>query len=561
MITIKARGSASSTAKLIFICLLLAGCGKQGSPPAKSSAAPPATPAARQNAAPAPPTAGTIPGSQQGETAESFFDPKNYPDAVQGTFVDPQKLTASERQYGIAPKRDARVTYQDGVILMEHGDQAIREAKTDGMTFSFDAKAEHVDEFQEGKIVFATGRVVGRVGQVTRNGDTVLVKLAPVTLTEVIKQGTFMINSSFSAKDLLIYTAPDFPNTNDMTPKQQSRNLDGEYGEPRFIRAGLIQTQAGLPSGLGKNLSTVVPPKPPTLPAPDLNLDKGLTVRPAIGSDGGIGISFKYVKNGVIFDAYGQMVLPAPHINFVLQINSSGVQAFGIEITGSVGLRMSIEAMSDVERFINVNSTTAAPIDLTLPCPIAGVPLALSFKTSFNLHTKFAAKTSTLTSSGSWTLDGTLFAGYRGGKQSHDTPKVRNTSSLAGNVSGVSLGINTIGGAVNVRPMVGIGGFGFMTGVFMGVTFTADIVKQASQAMVDCHGASGSGSIDSGVGYQLPGPIVDFVNTILSLFTKYRMDKDGLLIPGYKGTLFQINEDIPTGCAGFSGGAAPPAKT
>jgi hypothetical protein len=315
-----------------------------------------------------------------------------------------------------------------------------------------------------------------------------------------------------------------------------------------------------LPSGLGKNLSTIVPPKPPTLPAPDLNLDKGLAVRPAIGSDGGVGISFTYIKNGVIFDAYGQMVLPAPHINFVLQINSSGVQAFGIEITGSVGLRMSITAMSDVERFINVNSTTATPIDITLPCPIAGVPLALSFKTSFNLHTKFAAKTSTLTSSGSWSLDGTLFAGYRSGKPSHDTPKVRNTSSLAGNVSGVSLGINTIGGAVNVRPMVGLGGFGFMTGVFMGVTFTADIVKQASQVQVDCHGASGSASIDSGVGYQLPGPIVDFVNAVLSLFTKYRMDKDGVLIPGYKGTLFQINEDIPTGCAGLSGGAAP-AKT
>jgi hypothetical protein len=92
-----------------------------------------------------------------------FFNPKNYPDAVQGTFIDPQKLTASERKYGIAPKRDPRVTYQDGVILMERGDEAIREAKTDGMTFSFDAKAEHVGELAEGKIVFATGRVV--VGQ------------------------------------------------------------------------------------------------------------------------------------------------------------------------------------------------------------------------------------------------------------------------------------------------------------------------------------------------------------------------------------------------------------
>jgi hypothetical protein len=138
---------------------------------------------------------------------------------------------------------------------------------------------------------------------------------------------------------------------------------------------------------------------------------------------------------------------------------------------------------------------------------------------------------------------------------------VRNTSSLAGNVSGASLGINTIGGAVNVRPMIGLGGFGFTTGVFMGVTFTADVVKQASEAMIDCHGASGSATVDSGVGYQLPGPFVDFINNILSLFTKYRMDKEGTLVKGWGGALFKINEDIPKGCAGFTGGAPSAAKT
>jgi hypothetical protein len=86
-------------------------------------------------------------------------------------------------------------------------------------------------------------------------------------------------------------------------------------------------------------------------------------------------------------------------------------------------------------------------------------------------------------------------------------------------------------------------------------------VKQASEAMIDCHGASGSATVDSGVGYQLPGPFVDFVNTILKLFTKYRMDKEKTLIEGWGGTLFKINEDIPAHCAGFADDAAPAAKT
>lgn len=545
--------------KLILACALLVACSKPSPPPSHSATAAP-VPAAQRTHAPAASEAGTIPGSQEGETAQSFFDPKNYPDAVQGTFIDPKTLTASERKYGIAPKPDSRVTYQDGIVLMEHGDQAIREAKTDGMTFIFDATAEHVGEFEEGKIIFATGRVVGRVGQLIRSGDTVTVKLAPVTLTEVVKKGTFMIDSTFSAKNLLIYSAPDFPNTIDVAAKQQSDNLDRKLSEPSYLRAGFMQTGVTLPSELGKDLSTREPPKPPMLPAPPVTLSAGLSVVPAIGSDGGIGINFSYAKNGVIFNAYGQMVLPSPRVRFLLQIDSSGIKTFGIEISGSIGLRMSIQAFSDVERFINVNSTTAAPIDFSLPCPIAGLPLALSFRTSFNLHTKFSAKTSTLTSSGSWTMDGTLFAGYKGGKESHEKPPVRNTSSLAGNVSGVSVGINTIGGGVNVRPMIGLGGFGFMTGVYMGVTFTAEVFKQASEAH-DCHGANGSATIDSGVGYKLPTAVVALVNNVLSLFTKYRMDQEGTLIQGWGGKLFDINEDIPAGCADLSGGTAPATTT
>jgi len=546
--------------RLILATLLLAACGKQ-SPPASNPAGIPPIPVPETRTPPAI-EAGMIPGSKDGESAESFFDPKNYPDAVQGSIVDPEKLSATERKYGMAPKRDARVTYQEGIILMERGDEAIREAKSDGMTFSFDAKAEHVGEFEEGKIIFATGRIVGRVGQLTRDGDTVTVKLAPVKITEIIKKGTFMMNSTFSAKDLIIYTAPDFPSNFDLKDnQQQSDNLDPQSREPLYLRTGFIQTVAQLPSGLGKDLSTRIPQPPPTLPAPELTLSSGLKVVPAIGSDGGIGLNFSYIKNGIVFNAYGQMVIPSPTIHFLLVIGSSGIETFGIEISGAISLRMSIVATSDVARFINVNSTTVAPFDLSLPCPIAGVPLALSFQTAFNLHTTFAAKTSTLTSSGSWGMNGTLFAGYKSGKQSHETPPAKATSSLAENVSGASVGINTVGGGIKVTPMVGIGGFGFMTGVFLGVTFTGDVVKQASEAMVDCHGASGSATVASGVGYQLPGPFVDFINTVLSLFTKYRMDKSGELIKGWGGELFKINEDIPTGCAGLSGGAAAPAKT
>jgi hypothetical protein len=210
---------------------------------------------------------------------------------------------------------------------------------------------------------------------------------------------------------------------------------------------------------------------------------------------------------------------------------------------------MSVEATSNVDRYINVDSTTVTPIDITLPCPLAGVPLALNFSTSFTLHTKFAAKSSVLTSSGSWNLDGTLFVGKKGGKDSSTIPAVKNTSSLAANVSGVSVGINTIGGGVKIRPMIGLGAFGFMTGVFMGVTFSAEVGKQASEARMDCHVANGSATIDSGVGYKVPAAFAKLINGVLSIFTKYRMDVQGTLIQGWGGPLFDRYENIPEGCS------------
>ncbi len=538
---------------VLLAFILLTACGNHA-PPTPAGADAPSS-ASREARAPASTSGKVIPGSKSGESADSFFDPGKYPDAAQGSIVDPRTLTATERKYGMAPKRDARVTYQEGVILMEHGDQAIREAMTDGMTFTFDARAEHVAEFAEGKIIFATGRVVGRVGQLNRDGDTVTVKLAPVQITEIVKKGTFMMHSDFNPKDLIIYMAPDFPNTIDNAAKQQPASFSPEPSEPQYARAGFIKTQ--LPSQLGKNLITTRPWMPDTSNMPTLSLPAGgLAVVPAIGSDGGIGINFSYVKNGIIFNAYGQMVMPAPHVDFLLDIDSSGVKTFGMRITGSVTLRTAIEATSDINQFINVNATTATPMDFSLPCPIAGLPLALSFSTTFNLHTNFAAKTSTLTSSGAWKLNGTLFAGYQNGEKAWDVPPSQENSPLIGNISGVSLGINRIGVAVRIAPMIGLGGFGFMTGVYLGVSMHADVAKSGTETF-DCHIASGGANVDSGVGYRLPAVLVDLVNKILKLF-KYQIENNGTLIKGWGGPLFTINQDVPPTCGGFP---APGAAT
>jgi len=52
--------------------------------------------------------------------------------------VNIKKMTPSQIQFGIAPKRTREVEYVDDVIIMEEGDKAIRSMGGNGMSWTFD---------------------------------------------------------------------------------------------------------------------------------------------------------------------------------------------------------------------------------------------------------------------------------------------------------------------------------------------------------------------------------------------------------------------------------------
>jgi hypothetical protein len=65
--------------------------------------------------------------------------------------------------------------------------------------------------------------------------------------------------------------------------------------------------------------------------------------------------------------------------------------------------------------------------------------------------------------------------------------------------------------------------------------------------------------IDSGVGYSLPGFVIDVLNKLLSVFTSYQIDKAGTLLKGPSYRLFHGNTQTPGYCAtpkGSAGGSS-----
>jgi hypothetical protein len=69
-----------------------------------------------------------------------------------------------------------------------------------------------------------------------------------------------------------------------------------------------------------------------------------------------------------------------------------------------------------------------------------------------------------------------------------------------------------------------------------------DIALACKQATIEVY-------LDSGVGYSLPGFVVDVINKLLSLFTKYQIDRVGTLLKGPSKDLFHGITQIPAACA------------
>ena len=178
---------------------------------------------------------------------QDIFGPQAVPGAVVLKPVDVRSLSASELKFGIAPRLSSTVEYQPGVIVMEQGDKAIRSISSNGLQWQFDANAPHVSEFQEGKIVFATGRAVGRIVALKREGDSVTAILAPIQLTDVIKNGKFTMDQPISADNMISYVAPDFPQEPDAPPEQKksSRSKDSGVLVPRVERAMVVSRVQG----------------------------------------------------------------------------------------------------------------------------------------------------------------------------------------------------------------------------------------------------------------------------------------------------------------------------
>jgi hypothetical protein len=561
----------------------------------------------------------TAPHSTKIDTSylpKDVFGPEAVPGATVLKPVDLRSLSESEMKYGIAPRRSSAVEYQPGVIVMEHGDKAIRSIAGNGMEWQFDANAEHVNEFQVGKIVFATGRAVGRIISLKREGDSVKAILGPIQITDVIKNGKFKMDSPISADNVISYVAPDYPQEAESHPQDKTTSYQFGGG-PRVERAVVVSRIRGdiwTPMSVAETYSdgrrvafqkvrdrwttshlavarmdaslqvnpfrhmqraafqqqlpgvpgmqTPQFPQVPFTPQPPANtagtpptVDVGDIRTVGVMNPSYIGVQF-YSKNapgGLAVFAEALMDVKDVHLHFSLDIVNSTIVTCGLDLGGALGVTLHMDSHTTRDFQVNLHKKWWVPIDLTIPIGlgnVAGVPFSVTFNMMLNVNTGFSAKQSILTAEGDYTYTGGLWAGYKknGGWQVTSATNLAARTDMGRSIQGISVGINSLAMAASIRAMVGIGAFGFNTGVYIGMRFDGTLLRQADIAL-PCREATIGVFLDSGVGYSLPGFFVDVLNKLLSAFTKYQIDRVGTLLKGPSKDLFHGYTEIPAACA------------
>jgi hypothetical protein len=551
------------------------------------------------------------------ELPSDLFDPKLHPQATVIHPIDPHTLSESQIKFGVAPRRDPSVEYQPDIILMENGDKAIKSVATDGLSWTFDANAPQVSDFQEGKIVFATGRAVGRVLSLNRQGDTVKVILGPVQITDVIRNGNFEMDENINLSNMISYVAPDYPQPPDpdqpkttsriqsppnhveermvlssvsrdgkWTPRTMARSFaDGhrdsfyhtgrhwlpagihpQLQAPRRVRSGFGGARLLRTSGQAFQMpgaAGVEGIKPLQIAQEPFDPPKLLGQLPQFDLHGGqvIPIAGSDTSVGVAY-SYDRDGLKVQASGRMVLGNSGvsfflhikdGLQDCGIRLKGNVGIKLHLNASAAKDFKGNFHRKLWLPIDMSIP--LGGpAPLSLTFNSSFIIETAFSAKTSVLNAEGEYSLGAGMDAGYWA-KQWRLKPAaaVKTTTDIGNSVEGISVGINSVVMGFDVRTLVGIGAFGFNAGVYVAFRFSGTALKGPNIAY-SCRQGTIDINLDTGVGYSIPHWVTDAINVFLTPFTSKRVDPSGTFLRGPTRQLYQHVTQIPEGCASSKSG-------
>jgi len=410
----------------------------------------------------------------------------------------------AEQRYGAAPTPHPDVTYQPDVVFVGGGADAVRAVAADTFTWRIDPAAKNADRLAPGKVMFLTGRAVGRVVDVRRDGDDLAVALGPVDITEVIRDGTFT-----SAEPVPLTAAVPMPDA--AASWAESGDDSGGVGGG----GGAVVGTGGGAGGGGRTVPAAV------------KVGK-LAATPICCSDG-VGAKFTYDSSGVRLLGKVILKMTAPTAGFHLEIRGATVTRAEFMVNGAAALRVEIEATTSTGR--NIDPRIPIPVDFSVPIgEVLGVPFSATVTQVIGVNTAFGAKDGNIKAAGEWSLSQSIGFGYANGSFGVRAPNsISVDQSLIDSISGISVGVNGVWLDYHAKFHVGLGALGFIAGLYFELTLTLGMtIGSALGAPIAlCRSAQLGLWASYGVGYTIPAGLAAVINTFLQLFNAKPIPKEG----------------------------------
>jgi hypothetical protein len=417
----------------------------------------------------------------------------------------PASVALNTYGYGADPKG---ADYQPDVVVVGGGPASIRSASGNGLTWTIAKSAPGAEQLKVGSVMVLTSVATGRVAAIHDDGDTRVVTLAPVNLTDVIKNGSIDVDQEIPASAVSYQLIPDLawaqstPETGDLPSANISASAYHDTKPLTAKTASLPKAAPGgtMPLASESALDVTVGAWKVSPIISDDKLELGVERDGALK----VGIDFAFDTNHLKFHG-------------IDTIKNGQTQHSGFSITGITGLTISLQAGASGGSADNEKIKIEAPIEANLEIPpspaTAGLPLDIKVVFTFTVETAITGNNSTLIATGIWGLEGPI--GYDG--ENFQTPKFTVKQSIIDSITGITLGPSGIVFGVEMKFQIGVGVASLSAGPFAGVTVDLGVTNGSSlgASLVRCKGATLDLRGSAGVGVELSAAQIPILKDIL----------------------------------------------
>lgn len=437
-------------------------------------------------------------------------------DSKDSDYPAPGPVSAqAELNYGGAPTEGGGITYQPNVVLVGGGADMVRSVSGDSMTWTIDAGAPHIEDLEPGKVMFLTGRAVGRVLQLEQRDDDVVVTLGPVDLTEVIQDGDISVSTPLDVSAMTFRAFPEVVGVDGVAASVQ----------PAVWTGG-------------------APVEDPTLPPPTdaksikLSLG-GLSAqleRKESGSKSELLLKLAYKKERGTVGLQLKAKFEAPTVQASLSFSGGTLTRNELRVEGLKEVAVGVDSGSELGLSGNFKTRLELPLEATFPIPAGGVPLVGSVRFKFSIETAFSARNATLAARGKLAVDGPI--GFSG--TDILVPRVEQTESPVENLTGVSVGVNGIVVALQLKVVVGLGVPAAFAGPFAAFTVSYGLTKGSAIGITTpCNQSSIDVLIGGGAGYTMSSKQLALL-TFLSKKLAFPVKVDSELVSHTKSVVHEV---------------------